>query len=212
LKSPWVQSTDPATGKTSAQPVTALYLNHDTDLVDVTVANDKGQTTVLHTTWHHPFWDETTHEWTEAADLEPGTQLRSANGSVEYVVAIRTWTGLDWMHDLTVANTHTYYVIAGDTPVLVHNDGGYIPAPKGLPGFPNARRVKPRTAVQGGGGMRARWEDKKFIYEWDSQHGEVEKYNKKGKHLGAFDPNTGEMMTDSKGRPKGPTAGRTCGL
>ncbi|MFV2104939.1 colicin E3/pyocin S6 family cytotoxin, partial [Micromonospora sp. LOL_024] len=39
----------------------------------------------------------------------------------------------------------------------------------------------------------------------------VEKYNKKGKHLGAFDPNTGEMMTDGKGRPKGPIAGRTCG-
>ena len=64
---------------------------------------------------------------------------------------------------------------------MVHNDGGYTPAPKELPGFPDARRVKPRTSVQGGGGMRARWEDKKFIYEWDSQHGEVEKYNKKGR-------------------------------
>ncbi|WP_243715217.1 hypothetical protein [Micromonospora sp. KC207] len=30
------------------------------------------------------------------------------------------------MRDLTVADVHTYYVIAGDTPVLVHNcgDGG----------------------------------------------------------------------------------------
>lgn len=27
---------------------------------------------------------------------------------------------------------------------------------------------------------------------------------KKGKHLGAFDSNTGEMMTDNKGRSKGP--------
>jgi hypothetical protein len=119
-----VQSTDPATGKTSEQPVTALHLNHDTDLVDVTVANDKGQTTVLHTTWHHPFWNETTHQWTDAADLKPGTQLHSANGSVEHVVAVRTWTGLDWMRDLTVATNHTYYVVAGSTPVLVHNCGG----------------------------------------------------------------------------------------
>nr|WP_309225145.1 colicin E3/pyocin S6 family cytotoxin [Salinispora sp. H7-4] len=115
------------------------------------------------------------------------------------------------MHNLTVDGLHTYYVVAGNTPVLVHNSGGYTPAPKELPGFPDARRVKPRTSVQGGGGTRALWEDKKFIYEWDSQHGEVEKYNKKGKHLGAFDPSTGEMMTDSKGRPKGPIAGRTCG-
>ncbi|MER5702788.1 hypothetical protein ABT023_12705 [Micromonospora sp. NPDC002296] len=27
------------------------------------------------------------------------------------------------MRDLTVANVHTYYVIAGNTPVLVHNCG-----------------------------------------------------------------------------------------
>lgn len=30
--------------------------------------------------------------------------------------------GLRDMRDLTVADTHTYYVIAGDTPVLVHNN------------------------------------------------------------------------------------------
>jgi hypothetical protein len=28
------------------------------------------------------------------------------------------------MLDLTVANVHTYYVLAGNTPVLVHNCGG----------------------------------------------------------------------------------------
>ena len=29
-------------------------------------------------------------------------------------------------------------------------------------------------------------------YEWDSQHGTVEKYDKKGRHLGEFDPDTGK--------------------
>lgn len=29
------------------------------------------------------------------------------------------------------------------------------------------------------------------IYEWDSQHGSIEKYNKRGKHLGEFDFKTG---------------------
>jgi hypothetical protein len=29
--------------------------------------------------------------------------------------------------------------------------------------------------------------------EWDYQHGKVEKYNKKGKHQGEYDPNTGEQ-------------------
>lgn len=38
-----------------------------------------------------------------------------------------------------------------------------------------------------------RWQDQKFIYEWDSFHGKVEKYTKRGQHLGEFDPLTGEQ-------------------
>ena len=38
----------------------------------------------------------------------------------------------------------------------------------------------------------------------------VEKYSKRGKHLGAFDPNTGDPIVDSKGKAKGSVAGRTC--
>jgi len=32
-----------------------------------------------------------------------------------------------------------------------------------------------------------------IIYEWDSQHGTVEKYDKRGAHLGEYDPNTAEQ-------------------
>jgi hypothetical protein len=31
------------------------------------------------------------------------------------------------------------------------------------------------------------------IYEWDYQHGRVERYNKRGKHIGEFDAETGEQ-------------------
>ncbi|WP_281358631.1 colicin E3/pyocin S6 family cytotoxin, partial [Alteromonas ponticola] len=69
----------------------------------------------------------------------------------------------------------------------------YIPPPKEIDGINGLKSAKPKTAIQGGGGLRKRWKDKKGnIYEWDSQHGTVEKYNKQGKHLGEFDPNTGE--------------------
>jgi RHS repeat-associated protein len=85
-----------------------------------------------------------------------------------------------------------------------------IPAPDTLPGFPDAKRVRPKTPVQGGGGMRKRWEDKKNIYEWDSQHGEVEMYDKRGKHLGSFDAETGKPITDKDGNIKGAVSGRTC--
>lgn len=71
-------------------------------------------------------------------------------------------------------------------------DPGPVRAPKDLPAFPGASKAKPKTPVQGGGGLRKRWKDPKGnIYEWDSQHGTVEKYNKRGKRLGEYDPTTG---------------------
>lgn len=78
-------------------------------------------------------------------------------------------------------------------------DHSYHPAPKGLTAFPDAVRDSPKSSVQGGGKKRSRWKDKKGkIYEWDSQHGAVEIYDKQGKHLGEFDPDTGEMTTPPK--------------
>ncbi|AYF29416.1 hypothetical protein CSH63_18475 [Micromonospora tulbaghiae] len=45
------------------------------------------------------------------------------------ISATRQWTEPAQVHNLTVDDIHTYYVIAGDAPVLVHNCGGDIPAP-----------------------------------------------------------------------------------
>lgn len=39
---------------------------------------------------------------------------------------MRRHTGSQRTYDLTVDSVHTYYVVAGDTPVLVHNCGGYF--------------------------------------------------------------------------------------
>ena len=74
-------------------------------------------------------------------------------------------------------------------------NSAYKPAPKDLPGIPDAKRVKEKTPKQGGfSGKRRRWKDSDGnIYEWDYQHGDVEKYNKRGKHQGSFDPNTGKQ-------------------
>ncbi len=125
-----VTATDPETGTTSAQPVTELHLNRDTDLTDVTVsatpAFAAGTATTLHTTQHHPFWDNTAGAWANAEDLVVGHELLARDGTSRYVVAIRSYTGAADMRDLTVANVHTYYVIAGDQPVLVHNCGGSV--------------------------------------------------------------------------------------
>jgi len=73
---------------------------------------------------------------------------------------------------------------------------GYVPPPKQLEGFPDARRVPSKN-------QRARWGlPGGNILEWDYQHGEVEMYDKTGKkHLGSFDPKTGQQIKDPvKGR------------
>ena len=70
----------------------------------------------------------------------------------------------------------------------------FNPPPRDLPGIPGTIHARPKTPVQGGGGLRRRWKDGDGnIYEWDYQHGEVEKYNPRGRHMGAYDPNTGEQ-------------------
>lgn len=86
--------------------------------------------------------------------------------------------------------------------VMISREHSYHPAPATLPAFPDALRAKPKTSIQGGGGLRKRWKDKKGnIYEWDSQHGSVEMYDKRGRHLGEFNSNTGARTKPAD--PKG---------
>ncbi|WP_213457155.1 polymorphic toxin-type HINT domain-containing protein [Rhizomonospora bruguierae] len=125
-----ILSTDPTTGETRAERVTHLHLNQDTDLTDLTVQEPTGAKTVIHTTQEHPFWDETAQQWVNANQLPAGHQLHSSDGATTAtVLAVTNLTGIQTMYNLTVTNLHTYYVMAGNTPVLVHNCGGEVPAP-----------------------------------------------------------------------------------
>ncbi|MER7421072.1 polymorphic toxin-type HINT domain-containing protein [Micromonospora peucetia] len=136
-----VTATDPETGRSAPKPVTHLHVNQDRDLTDVTVRDTKtGKTTVLKTTQHHPFWDATDRKWVDAAKLTVGHRLLvhddkrlegdgtgagmggGGPGDELTVVEVRNFAGDKRMHDLTVADIHTYYVLAGTEPVLVHNN------------------------------------------------------------------------------------------
>ncbi len=121
-----VVATDPTTGTTGPQSVTALHLNHDSDMADVIVGRSDSTSATIHTTAHHLFWDSTLNAWTRAGDLQQGDLLRPTpdQGSTAVVVlAVRLSTAPRDMYDLTVSSIHTYYVVAGDTPILVHNCG-----------------------------------------------------------------------------------------
>ncbi|HEX2847207.1 MAG TPA: colicin E3/pyocin S6 family cytotoxin, partial [Chitinophagaceae bacterium] len=89
--------------------------------------------------------------------------------------------------------------VLGDKADTTKPDGNYHPAPKTLPGFPDAGQRDFNKESK-----RYRWKlPDGSILEWDKQHGEVEKYDKKGKkHQGSYDPDTGEQI-------KEPVPGRT---
>jgi hypothetical protein len=120
-----VKATDPKTGKTTVRTVTKLHRNQDTDLTDLTVKVGHAKAE-LHTTTHHPFWDATARAWINAADLRVGHHLRTDDGKTVTVARVHSFVDSKQMLDLTVANVHTYYVLAGNTPVLVHNCGKQV--------------------------------------------------------------------------------------
>ncbi|MFE4548585.1 DNA/RNA non-specific endonuclease, partial [Streptomyces sp. NPDC056785] len=83
-------------------------------------ASDDAKGAHLTTTFHHPFYDETQSAFVEAKDLHKGDVLQTPTGTAE-VTGVRLFHAHTTTYDLTIGTLHTYYVEAGDTPVLVHN-------------------------------------------------------------------------------------------
>lgn len=121
-----VEAADPGDGKhRGGRRVAATHINRDADLVDVTIRAADGSTYTVHTTANHPFWDDTTRTWTSAGTLTPGHTLNTATDQHVFIFSIhRVLSPSEDMYNLTVDGLHTYYVLAGSTPVLVHNSGG----------------------------------------------------------------------------------------
>ncbi|MFE6055313.1 LamG-like jellyroll fold domain-containing protein [Kitasatospora sp. NPDC056446] len=77
----------------------------------------------LTTTDNHPFYDLTRNAFVPAKDLRPGDRLQTPTGTATVRTTHRYEAGTT-TYDLTVDGLHTYYVLAGTTPLLVHNCGG----------------------------------------------------------------------------------------
>lgn len=122
-----VLTTDPKTGKTTTKTVTAeIKGNGLKHLVRITLDLDgkKGEKTASITaTDGHPFWVPELHAWINATDLRTGQWLRTSAGTHIQITAVKHWTQQATVHNLTITDLHTYYVLAGETPVLVHNSG-----------------------------------------------------------------------------------------
>ncbi|MFY1674294.1 RHS repeat-associated core domain-containing protein [Plantactinospora sp. WMMB334] len=120
-----VMATDPETGVTTVQKVAGVVVGEGVKhLVEITIDSDgasgDGSGTLVATDGH-PFWVADVEQWVDAGDLRPGQWLRTSAGTWVQVQAVRPYTQTHRVHNLTIANIHTYYVVAGDTAVLVHN-------------------------------------------------------------------------------------------
>ncbi|MFD7580300.1 polymorphic toxin-type HINT domain-containing protein [Kitasatospora sp. NPDC059817] len=120
-----VLATDPDLGRTVAHAVKAtIYTPDDRDFTELAVVDGTGQVTTVTATDHHPFWSENRKTWTDAALLETGDSLRNDRGQQVRISGVRHWSTVQAAYNLTVDEIHTYYVLAGSTPVLVHNADG----------------------------------------------------------------------------------------
>lgn len=115
-----VWAADPETGEAGARPVTALIEGEGVkDLV--TVSTGSGSVVA---TAGHPFWSVSDAAWVDAGDLSVGDAVLEADGATSVVTAVSEASRQAVVHNLTVADLHTYFVVVGDAPTLVHNCGG----------------------------------------------------------------------------------------
>ena len=117
-----VVATDPETGEQGPRPVLHIWV-HDDTIIDLRLTSG-----TIETTEDHPYWNVTDQQWQRADALDPGDLLHTWTGTPTHVEGILQGTArTDSAHNLTIADINTYYVVAGTTPVLVHNCGGAIP-------------------------------------------------------------------------------------
>ncbi|MFG2999081.1 SpvB/TcaC N-terminal domain-containing protein [Streptomyces sp. NPDC048340] len=123
-----VIATDPQTGESGPRTVTRLITGYgEKSLVEIAVANPDGSAGKVVATDGHPFWIPALGRWVDAGKITPGTLLQTGSGTYVQVTAVRAWTEVERVHNLTVDDIHTYYVLAGNSSVLVHNCAGYFP-------------------------------------------------------------------------------------
>ncbi|MYT26435.1 hypothetical protein GTW69_40270 [Streptomyces sp. SID7760] len=116
-----VLATDPRSGESAPHEVTQLIRSQGLrDLNTLSIEMPSG-VEELTATRDHPFWSPSVGGWVHAGDVSPGTTLLTDQGAEVRVSANRAFTEFVKTYNFTVSDVHTYYVLAGETPILVHN-------------------------------------------------------------------------------------------
>lgn len=119
-----ILTTDTRTGENRRKKVIeTIRTESDKEFTELTVATRDGESVIVATNTH-PFWVPELESWVDAGDLEAGQFLRTSSGTPIRIAAVNRYVKQQRTHDLTIDDIHAYYVLAGQTPVLVHNSGG----------------------------------------------------------------------------------------
>ncbi|MEY9092560.1 polymorphic toxin-type HINT domain-containing protein [Paenibacillus sp. RC84] len=194
-----VLSKNEETGEVTYKEVTATF-NHETDEIYNIRVN--GQT--IESTFNHPFYVKE-KGWTFVKDLKVGDLLVKSDGNTLKIDSIELVHKHATVYNMTVDEFHTYFV--SDLGIWVHNTKKcYTDFDKIKQGDNSTYKIlSEETEWMRDQGMvskgtingRKTWFDGKNYYQWDSQHGRLEMWDKKQKnHLGEFDAVTGERTGD----------------
>ena len=114
-----VLATDPESGETGLREVVATIIGEGVKhLVEIQTSDGK-----IIATDGHPFWLPDHKRWADAKELSVGSVLQTSVGTLVRVTEIAKRIAIERVRNLTVDDIHTYYVLAGSVPVLVHNTG-----------------------------------------------------------------------------------------
>ncbi|MDH2274270.1 polymorphic toxin-type HINT domain-containing protein, partial [Moraxella porci] len=144
----FVWSRDEYTGKYSYQSVTNWYNNQYQETVYITIVDSQGNEQTIISNAIHPFFAKVPYGtitppsseghryegeiehgvWVDASSLQSGYQLLSEDGTWQTVKSVSIAKEALTAYNLTVDNTHTYFVSAqgGKYGVWVHNACGYF--------------------------------------------------------------------------------------
>ncbi|MFB9588402.1 polymorphic toxin-type HINT domain-containing protein [Streptomyces racemochromogenes] len=116
-----VLASDPRSGEVGGRKVSRLIATEDDKHFNKLSLVTGAGVEELTATQEHPFWSPSENAWINAADLKPGMSLATDVGGTAIVAGNESYTGHAKTYNLTIEDLHTYYVLADDTPVLVHN-------------------------------------------------------------------------------------------
>lgn len=112
----------PGSTKRETHTVTAVHVTHTDHHFDhIGVTDAHGHTSLIDVTSGHLIYDASNNAWTPAWKLKPGDRLQTPAGDTAVVTSVTAYTTTTTTYNLTIDGLHDYYVVAGDTPVLVHN-------------------------------------------------------------------------------------------